>query len=273
MFLIKQPKSIIKLVLISSSFAVLLIPTTAKHSQAITLVDWDTIGWQDGVLNQEFSVGTNTINIDFTLGDEAQFINFANGAMTPSVSGTLNGSNPDSDQSLHLQLDANKVGAFAEDPTPYSAMMDVNFSDSFSGIAFNLYDIDIGFNWQDRVSVIGWGNNGEIAPEFTISNADYVEQVDSYTVDGITSSANDQDTSNVLVSFNSPISGFQLMFTDGDDIGSEINPFSHGIGIGDISYTEVPNVKDVPEPASTVGLVTLGLLGFSLGRRKVKQSS
>jgi hypothetical protein len=272
MFLINQPKSIIKLVLISSSFAVLLIPATAKHSQAITLVDWDTIGWQDGVLNQEFQVGTNTINIDFTLGDEANFVSFGS-AMTPSVSGTLNGSNPDSDQSLHLQLDANKVGAFADDSAPYSAIMDVDFSDSFSDISFNLYDIDIGFNWQDRVSVIGWGNNGEMAPEFTITNADYVEQVDSYTVDGITGSANDQNTSNILVSFNSPISGFQLIFTDGDDISSNIDPLSHGIGIGDISYTEVPNVKDVPEPASTIGLLALGVMGLSSRLKKVKQRS
>jgi len=86
---------------IAGSFSVIQV----NPSVAATLVNWDTIGWQDGVLNQELQSGNNTIEIDFTLGSEAQFVNFG-GRMTPNVSGILNGSNPDSDenidQSLHL---------------------------------------------------------------------------------------------------------------------------------------------------------------------------
>ena len=248
--------------LITSSFSVIQV----NPSLAATLVNWDTIGWQDGILNQELQSGNNTIKIDFRLGSEAQFVNFV-GRMTPSVSGLVNGSNPDSgeniDQSLHLQLDASQVGAFAEYPGLYSATMNVNFSESdrlFSDVSFMLYDIDISYMWQDRVSIIGFSSNSEIAPEFTIQSTDYVEQVDNYTLDGIKNSSNDADNSNVLVYFSSSISGFQLIFTDGDDIESSLNPSSHGIGIGDIYYTEAS--KDVPEPSSTLGFLVLGIMGL-----------
>ncbi|NES01836.1 MAG: PEP-CTERM sorting domain-containing protein [Okeania sp. SIO2F4] len=164
------------------------------------------------------------------------------------------------------------MGAFADNPALYSATMNVNFSESdrlFSDVSFMLYDIDIGSVWQDRVSIIGFSSNGEIAPEFTIENTDYVEQVDNYTLDGIKNSSNDVDTSNVLVSFSSSISGFHLIFTDGDDIESSIDPSSHGIGIGDIYYTQEPN--DVPEPASTLGLLVLGIIGL-YSRLKTRRS-
>lgn len=155
------------------------------------------------------------------------------------------------------------MGAFADYPGLYSATMNVSFSESdrlFSDVSFMLYDIDHSPVCQDRVSIIGFGSNGEIAPEFTIQNTDYVEQVDNYTLDGIKGSSNDVDTSNVLVSFSSSISGFQFIFTDGDDIESSIDPYSHGIGIGDIYYTE--DSKDVPEPASTLGFLVLGIIGL-----------
>jgi hypothetical protein len=274
---INQPKSRIKLLLISSSFAILLIPANAKQSQAITLVDWDTIGWQNGVLNQDFHLDSHVVKIDLTLGSEAKFVSFDN-ASTPSVNGILNGTNSDSgeniNQSLHLQLDASQVGGLAADPTPYTATMNVQFhkeqNSLFSDVSFMLYDIDIGMNWQDRVSVIGIGENGQIAPKFTILNPEYVKQVNAYTIDGIKAADNDRDFSNVLVSFSSPINSFQLMFTDGDSIGN-INPGSHGIGIGDISAKS--SATSVPEPTSTVGLLALGVMGISSQLKKVKQRS
>ncbi|NES01835.1 MAG: hypothetical protein F6K22_02720 [Okeania sp. SIO2F4] len=84
---------------IAGSFSVIQV----NPSLAATLVNWDTIGWQDTVLNQELQSSNNTIKIDFTLGSEAQLVNFG-GAMTPSVSGILNGSNPDSGENIDQSL-------------------------------------------------------------------------------------------------------------------------------------------------------------------------
>ncbi|MBZ8179794.1 PEP-CTERM sorting domain-containing protein [Oscillatoria salina] len=242
----------------------------SKSAKAASL-DWDTTGWSDGQKNGSFVVGEGTIDIDFEVGSGIKFIPSSSSGITPAVSDFLNGSNPNSDKSLHLQIDSEKIGAEEGD---YSVTMNTvfnNYSNPLS-VFFTIFDLDMSSSklWQDRVIVQGFLDDQEVDPIFQFAEAlGKIERVDANTLDGIKSTNNNSDASNVLVSFASQIDSFKLVFTDGDDI-SRSNPNGHGIGIGDIYFTETNVSQDVPEPGS---LAALGFVSLLVARSRRKNSN
>ena len=217
-------------------------------------------------------MGTGSVDIFFEKGDGTNFASF--GKPTPSISDTLNGANPNNQKSLHLQIDSEQVGL---EKGEYSITMNTAFGGFGAGVqnvSFWLHDIDISEDeWQDRVILEGYAGAQVIAPsfEFLIPDASSVEIVNSFTLDGIKSVGNNTNTSDVLISFDSLIQGFSLTFTDGDDIGN-INPKSHGIGIGDISFSSTDKA-DVPEPSSVFGFLLVTVYGvLRLKRHKLSNS-
>jgi len=252
----------------------------AAHAATLSL-DWGTIaqngGWIDGQQNGRVSVGEGAIALSLESGSGVSFVGLNNDDMTPAINSILNGSAPDNDPSLHLQIDADQIGLVEGD---YSVKLTTTFegySTLLTDVSFPLYDIDISEKdikkkkkplWQDRVIVRGFLGNQLIAPVFDwrYDNTTSLQLVDPYTLDGIAPVDNNADTSNVQVSFAGAIDRFELVFTDGDNIGT-IDPGSHGIGIGDIQFTAA---EDIPEPSSLLGVLTAGL---TLGGFKLRKSS
>ncbi|NEQ95213.1 MAG: PEP-CTERM sorting domain-containing protein [Cyanothece sp. SIO2G6] len=251
---------------------------SSKEATAATLtLDWDQVandpGWSSGSLaGGSFGVGGGFVDVSFEQGSGVSFVGFGNGVRTPDINSVLNGTDPDSDRSLHLQINAEQVGLGAGD---YAVTMNTQFSgysQPITDVSFWLYDIDIqGNSWQDRIILRGFQGSNIVSPSFNFlyPGTNTVEVIDAFTLDGVRSVGNDDDQSNVLVAFNDPIDRFELIFTDGDDIGT-INPASHGIGIGDISFTETEDLKSVPEPASLLGLMAVGLMAMMGYRNHLK---
>ncbi|MEH2285583.1 MAG: PEP-CTERM sorting domain-containing protein [Nostoc sp.] len=260
-----------------------LMPTTAKASNigsTQTLIDWDQLasGWTAPKSGQvrSFQTGAGTVDLKFDLGSKTTFASFGSSGLTPAISSTLNGSQGANDKSLHLQIDASAVGLTkgANSMTMTTSFKD--FSSPLTDVTFKLFDVDISNSktWQDRVILKGFLGNQVVNPIFNplLTQGNTIQKVDAYTLDGIgfDSDATNGDYGTVLVKFASAIDRFELVFTDGDDIGSR-NPDSHGIGIGDIKYTV--SSQSVPEPASILGLLVLGTFGASSVRKRKQQNA
>ncbi|MBW4569177.1 MAG: hypothetical protein KME31_14500 [Tolypothrix carrinoi HA7290-LM1] len=273
----------------------LLIPTTAKATATTPsvsntaspqfLIDWDKIkNWNPSKPGGSFQAGKGTVDINFELGKDVKFVSFENSGVTPSISSVLNGSQGNSDKSLHMQIDAKQVGLTKGNNSMNMTTSFKGFGGSLTGVSFNLFDIDISQqSWQDRVIVKGFLGDQVVAANFTPTFGFYsntnkkstVDRVDDYTLDGINGlSDNDNgDKGTVGVTFTSAIDRFELIFTDGDNITNtttNFNPGSHGIGIGDIRYAGVS--KAVPEPTAVVGLLVFGAFGVNSLRKRKQQT-
>lgn len=250
-----------------------LLPATKAN--AGTLVNWDDYasGWTAPKSGQtrSFVSGKGTTEIKFLLGKETKFVSFSGSGSTPAISSTLNGTDPNTNKSLHIQIDPQKVGLQQGDNSATLTTSFKNFGGLLEGVSFKLFDIDISSgNWQDRVILKGFAGNKIINPIFSLFDSKTVQKVSDYTLDGIKAADNDKNNGNVTVSFASAIDGFELVFTDGaaHTKTTNFNPASHGIGIGDITYT-----KTVPEPTNILGLLAVGALGITLNLKRKPQNA
>ncbi|MBP0018843.1 MAG: hypothetical protein J7647_15005 [Cyanobacteria bacterium SBLK] len=267
--------SILATATITTAMSLTLL-TRADRATAATL-DWDSTGWQSGQTSGLFDIGGGQVQIDISKGSETQFSSF-NGNQTPDVNAVLNGANPDTNQALHLQIDTQKIGAIPENLANNQVTLAADFLGYNNGVVddvtFDLFDIDVdslnstNYQWQDRVIVKGFLDGAVIDPIFNIFNTNHTAQIDPYTLEGIKGVANDVDDGTVSVSFSSAIDRLEVLFTDGDDTLAS-NPAFHGIGIGDISFREIPpEPKPVPEPSIVLGLGSIGLLVSRCSRRR-----
>ena len=247
-----------------------LIPAKAKA--ASFTVDWEKIAqeeqWENGQRSGSFALGEGNVDINFFLGNDIKFSRWGGGT-TPAINDVINGSQGSEDRTLHLQIDAEQVGLGQGDNAMTMVTEFNGYSNPLTDVSFWLYDIDTsGNSWQDRVILKGYLGDEVVAPIFNFlnSNQNSVEVVNPYTLDGIIAVNNNADNSNVLVSFGGAIDRFELIFTDGDDIGNR-NPNSHGISIGDISFTEA---VATPEPTS---LIAMGLVGLGMGAIRLKKGN
>jgi hypothetical protein len=230
-----------------------IIPMAA-HAQTSTL-DWGAGDATsiDGNVTNIYDIGGGKVEIDFTNPD-----NFVSG--TPRISDFLNGTGSISDQTVHLQI--NPPGGLG------SVTMNTLFTDfskPFVNVSFLLHDIDIsgGGSWQDLVSLQGIGAGGStILPTFDILGTSPV-QSGAGELKGQSPASNNSALGDVRVSF-SKISAFNLIYGDGPDAST--NPSSHGIGIGDIEVTSVP------EPMSALAVFAVGAIAAG-GALKKKQAT
>lgn len=231
-----------------------LLPVAAQ-AQTSTL-DWGAGDATsiDANSTNVYDIGEGTVKIDFT--DSENFTSFG-GASTPQINTILNGENPDSDPSLHLQIDPKGELGSVQMTTVFE-----DFGNPFVDVSFMLYDIDISKgNWQDSVTLVGFGENGNILPTFNILGS--APEANGNTLIGKSGAKNDSDKGNVEVSFEG-ISGFDLIFADGPDL-TRADQKNHGIGVGDIEVTAVP------EPMSALAVVAVGAVAASSALKKKKQ--
>ncbi|NER78362.1 MAG: hypothetical protein F6K42_02055 [Leptolyngbya sp. SIO1D8] len=252
--------------LILTSLSILMIPISAHAEDSETvstsadsyILDWDDYSETGIDRNQvnTFDIGGGTVDIEFL--NPENFTEFG-GATTPQINSILNGENTDSEKSLHLQIDPKDEISSITMKSRFSG-----FQKSLVNVSFILYDIDISAKnqWQDLVSLRGYGNEGqEVNPTFNILG-DTLKASDANTLSGFESADNNSSRGNVEVSFRG-INGFDLLFADGNDLNLS-DQKNHGIGVGDIE------VKDVPEPTAALALGIFAIAAFS--KRKFAQS-
>ncbi|MBG1258177.1 PEP-CTERM sorting domain-containing protein [Nostoc sp. BAE] len=247
----------------------------AAKANAGTLVNWDDYasGWTAPTSGQtrSFASGSGTTEIKFLLGAQTSFVSFSDSGATPAINNTLNGTDPNTNKSLHVQIDPQTVGLEQGANSATLTTSFKNFGGLLEGVSFKLFDIDISSgSWQDRIILKAFAGGQIINPIFSVFDSTTVKKVGDYTLDGIKAAGNDTNNGNVTVSFASAIDGFELVFTDGDAHANRtnFNPGSHGIGIGDITYT-----KAVPEPTTILGLLAIGAFGISSTLKRKTQTT
>ena len=220
---------------------------------------------------QSFAVGTGTVQVGFNVGSGTKLVDFS-GHLTPEINNVLNGLEPDSNPSLHLQMNT-ELGQYGNNNSVTTSVDFKNYGGAVQNVGFWLYDIDISGDkgadnlllWQDRVKVVGY--KGTTAVNAIFSNlGQNVANLGNGVLQGIASTDNEQDTSNVWVQFAGDIDSFDLVFTDGDsNTVKRSDPDFHGIGIGNIEF------KPVPEPATLGALGAFALMGAMVRRKQTKQ--
>ncbi len=230
-------------------------------------LDWNAVNYPVGSLSQSFTVGGGSVSLNFT-GQTSALVGFGASSDTPDDNTVLNGSST-TEETLHLQADFSHENQAVTLTTNFTG-----FGQGVSNVAFLLYDIDIGTNWQDRVVLQGFLGNTLINPTFIGVNSTYVT-ASGNTLDGKKAVDNNSDLGNVTVAFNGIIDHFTLAFTQ-DPAKTPTNPASHGIALGDISFEPVPippASSAVPEPLTMAGVgLAIGFGGF-FKRKRAKQST
>ncbi len=251
-------------------------------SASLTWDNWANAGFASGAnalaAPQSLAVGSGNVQVGFNVGAGTTMAAF-NGGLTPQIDNVLNGSQADTDaqgnpinRSLHLQMDTN-AGQYGNNN---NVSMNVGFNGyggSVSNVAFELYDIDMDTvtnSWQDLVQVIGY-NNGKVVNPIYSNLGSTVANLGNGWLKGIGSSDNSSDTGNALVTFAGNIDTFKLIFTDGPS--NQVDPASHGIGIGNIDFSYNEPKAAVPEPISLCALGLLPLVQMRVRRNKAKKCS
>ncbi|MGD1902036.1 MAG: PEP-CTERM sorting domain-containing protein [Geitlerinemataceae cyanobacterium] len=247
---------------------------SALPAHAVSL-DWESLAqqgqWTDGQTSGSFlldSASGLSVDIDILIGEDTSLNSFGGGNLTPSVNSIVNGTQGDDDRSLHIQIDPDRAGT----PGDSSFMtFAADFSQAVSGLSFSIFDIDLSNigTWQDRVVVKGYKDGELVTPTFAaLASAASFAVTDAFTLDGTGVGRNDSNDGAVKISFAGMVDSIEIAYGSGPDI-AVANPETHGIGIGDFTMTapETLEVEDVPEPATTAGLLGLSIAAL-VGRRK-----
>ncbi len=118
----------------------------------------------------------------------------------------------------------------------------IDFDQPVENLSFELFDVDQGRGWDDRVTVIATNAAGEQV-EVLFSDLDGLHSVTSGTVDADGNATGDVETSgapdSVTVSIAGPITSLKVVFDNG-----ESDAYSGVIGMSDLSFSPVAPVSD-----------------------------
>jgi hypothetical protein len=264
--------------LASTALVAATLATPGVARAASMTLDWEDVAtsgeWQDQQTEtQNLAIGNGTVNVGFDVGADTQFATFS-GRKTPEVNDVLNGTNPDDDRSLHLQMDTRANGQGGDNKITMNVGFD-GYGGAVTEVGFWLYDIDVDYgSWQDRVQITGYSGAQIVDPVFQLLYAETqtLIQIGTDTLEGRDWVHNDQDKSNVYVSFLTAIDRFSLIFSDGEEVQSA-NLSSHGIGVGDIAFSTATVPADVPEPTGLGALGLMSVMGAGAIRRKQRRSA
>jgi hypothetical protein len=240
----------------------------SRAAQAVVL-DWNAVaaanGWANGSKNNSYDLTGDGVN-DITVALTAQNANVwtndtTSGDMAPAVNQTLSGGVPNNN-SLLLAADLHTNS-------------NVTFHLSFTGtqpgagnVSFTIFDIDVTTNKDIIDTIYGLAPDGTKVAA-TITNVgptvDLTGTGLSQTLTGNAASADNSGNGNATISFGSTII-HDVFFTFSNNAGA---PFYQDIGIGNITFTPVPEIN--PAAASAVScLIAVGLTALVHRRAKLK---
>jgi hypothetical protein len=215
----------------------------ATSAQALVL-DWDAVAWNDGSLINSYDLNSDAIN-DITVTITSQQANIwaldpATGAQAPTVNQSLTGGLVPAENSLNLAANLK---------TQSNVTIHLTFTGTLPGaanVSFTLFDIDVTTNSDIIDEIYGVAYDGSYVAA-TITN---VGSAVTHTGTGLnqvlsgnTGAANDTSNGNATITFGSTIIT-DIFFTFSNTSGA---PRFQNIGIGDISFTPVPEMN----PATT----------------------
>lgn len=249
--------------------AVVLAIFLAGRADALVL-DWDTATWTPGTLINSYDLNGDTLN-DVTVTVTSQQANIwqvdpTSGMQTPVVNQTLTGGLSPAQNSLMLAADLH---------TNSNATIQISFTGGTAGnlpgatnVSFTLFDIDLSADRDTITAIYGLAPDGthvaatitNVGANVTLSGSGLTQQLTSNIV-----TANNSGDGNATISFGSTLI-YGVFFTFGNSSGP---PRYQDIGIGDITFTPVPEIN--PAIASVGScLLAVGMLVVVHRRRKPK---
>jgi hypothetical protein len=240
----------------------LLAGSPAAHA---LVLDWDTVSWSPGTLNNSYDLNGDSIN-DVTLKMTAQNNTFTNdpttGTMTPAINQTLTGGLSPVQNSLMLA--ANLY-------THSDLTVQLSFTGTQPGaanVSFTIFDIDVTTNSDIISNIYGVAPDGtHIAA--TITNPGSTVTVGGsglgITLTGNAAAADNSSNGNATIGFGAATIT-DIFFTFSNNAGA---PFYQDIALGDISFTPVPEIN--PAATSMISCVlALGLTVLVQRRARLK---
>jgi hypothetical protein len=208
--------------------------------------------------------GVNDITMTLTPQSNVWTTDQPNGAgnMTPAVTNTMTGGLGASNQSLILAADLH---------TNSRLTVRISFTGTQPGadnVSFTLFDIDLTADRDVVNNIYGVAPDGtQITPTITNLGANVVLSGLglTQTLTSLVPSPNDSSLGNATISFGSNLIT-DVYFTFGNSSGP---PRYQNIGIGDISFTPVPEINPAATSAMSC-LLAVGLTVFVQRRAKLK---
>ena len=238
---------------LSLIFLAILATLSSPAARAVVL-DWDTISWTAGSLNNSYDIDPGHAGNDVTVGIVAnggaafQPEIPAPNPQTPAVNPSFQGGLATTENSLCIALNLTSNSQSVTVTISFSAL----YTQGVNNVSFQIFDVDFsnasGNTYQDQLSAIralSIDGTTLIAPTITtsVSNAlsgsglSQVVTGTSSTVDTGAGSGN----GNVMISFGTNAIK-SLTFTYGSGTMFADPTYQH-IGIYDINFTPIPEVN------------------------------
>ena len=226
----------------ASVFAAVLMALfggAATPAHALVL-DWDAVAWANGSSNNSYDVDGDAINditIAMTLNDQATWAaDPATGTLTPTVNQSLTGGISPWENSLNLSANLK---------TQSDVWVHLSFTGAQPGaadVSFTIFDIDITTNSDSIGTIVGIALDGTFVPA-TISNVGSAVTLTGsgfgQQLTGNAAAADHSSNGNATISFGSTVIT-DVFFNFSNSSGT--HQFQN-IGIGDISFTPVPEMN------------------------------
>jgi hypothetical protein len=229
------------------------------------ILDWNTVSWNDGSLNNALDVDGDTIN-DITVAITSQQANIwandpATGAQTPTVNDSLRGGLPQGEEALNL------AGNLKTQSNVTVHLIFTGAQPGAANVSFTIFDIDVTTNSDIIEMIYGVAYDGSHVAA-TITNVGSAVTLSgsglTYELTGNAASPDTSANGNATISFGSTIIT-DVFFTFSNTSGA---PRFQNIAVGDVSFTPVPEVNPaMAAAASCVGAVGLTILLQRRARR------
>jgi hypothetical protein len=234
-------------------------------AQALVL-DWDAVAWANGSTNNSFDLNgdaVNDVSVVMTLQDQATWaLDPATGTQTPAVNQSLTGGVAPWENSLNLSANLK---------TQSDIWIQISFTGTQPGaadVSFTIFDIDITTDSDIIGSIVGRALDGSFIPA-TITNVGSAVTLTGtgfgQQLTGNAAAPNHSSNGNATISFGSTILT-DVFFNFSNSSGT--HQFQN-IGIGDISFTPVPEINPAATSAMSC-LLAVGLTVFVQRRAKLK---
>jgi hypothetical protein len=235
------------------------------------VLDWNAVLWADGSKSNSYDLTGDSVN-DITVALTSQNANVwttdPTGTMTPAVNEALTGGMPAGDKSLVLAADLH---------TNSNVTLHLSFTGGPGGllgatnVSFTLFDIDITTNRDIIDNIYGLAPDGSKVAA-TITNLGSTVNLSgsglTYQLDGNAASPDDSSNGNATISFGSTLI-YDVFLTFSNTAGA---PRYQDIGIGDISFTPVPEINPAIS-ASVSCLFAIGLTVFVQRRARMRRDA
>jgi len=250
--------------------AVFLAVFMAGHAHALVL-DWDNVAWAQGSLINSYDLNGDAVS-DVTVTITSKQANIwaldpTTGEQTPTVNQTMTGGLSPTQNSLMLAANL-KTQSDLTVQLSFTGGNGALNSPGATNVSFTIFDIDITTNSDIISEIYGVAPDGShvaatitnVGPTVTLTGSGLTQ-----TLTGNAAAGNNTGNGNVTISFGSALI-YDVFFTFSNTSGA---PRYQDIGIGDISFTPVPEIN--PTIASVGScLLAAGMLVVMHRRRKGK---